>query len=167
MRKFPFVPKSNRSLEPGDYWVIQLADGRFVCARVLQVDGEQLPTKLQSFFGGLHHWIGSQPPTADDVRASGFIDFGVMHVRSIRETGDAIVGHVPLSTAGDEIPMLMDAMGGPGAQVLRGVRALRAATPREWGRLPVLGFWDLDFVKRLAEHKLANKPLQPTSGGSA
>jgi hypothetical protein len=158
MRKFPVVPKSNRNLEPGDYWVIQLAAGRFACARVLQVEGEQLPAKRQSFFGGLHRWVGSQPPTADDLRASGFVDYGVMHVRSIRETGDAIVGNVPLSTACDEIPILMDAMGGPGSQVLKGVKALRAATPSEWGRFPVLHFWGIDFVKQLAEHKLANEP---------
>ena len=157
MRKFPLVPKSNQSLEPGDYWVIQLADGRFVCARVLQVEGEQLPTKRQSFFGGLHRWIGSRPPTADDVRTSGFVDYGVMHVRAIRETGGAIVGNVPLSIAHDEIPMLMDAMGGSTARVLKGVTALRAATPSDWGRFPVLGFWDVDSVKQLAEHKLANK----------
>ena len=56
-------------------------------------------------------------------------------------------------------------MGGPGAQVLKGVKVIRPATPGEWGRLPVLSFWARDVVKQLAEHKLADRPLQPTNGG--
>ena len=130
---------------------MRLADKRFVCGRVLQVEGEELPTKLQSFFGGLHSWIGAAPPTPVEVRAAGFSHYGAMHVRAIKETGTAVAGHVPLSRDLREIPTLIDSVGGPASYILKGVKWVRPAERNEWGRLPVLGFWGLDYILQLAE----------------
>lgn len=143
---------------PGDYWAIRLDCGRFACGRVLQVEGDELPTKTQAFFGGLHDWLGDRPPTVSDVQASPLVEFGVMHVQAIRETGEAILGNVPLSQAEDEIPELMDSEGGPAARILKGARFLRKAKKAEWGKMPVLSNWGYNVIRLHAERMLANKP---------
>ena len=155
MRAFPFVPKSINALEPGDFFPVRLEDGRYSCGRILQLAGDELPTKTQSFFGGLHDWIGTGVPTADDVVRSPMVEFGVMHVKAIQHVGSGVVGNVPLSIGLDEIPVLLDSMGGPAARLLKGVVLLRPARREEWGKLPVLGFWGYDFIRAFAESRFA------------
>ena len=99
-RSFPFSPRSNRALEAGDFWAVSLDDGRFGCGRVLQTEGEELPTKTQVFFGGLHDWVGDAPPTEQDVASVALVAFGTMHVKAIRENG----GRNPRECATDREP---------------------------------------------------------------
>ena len=37
--EYPFVPKSNRWLEPGQFWGVPLRSGRHACGRVLLSPG--------------------------------------------------------------------------------------------------------------------------------
>ena len=78
-----------------------------------------------------------------------------MNVRAIQEVGEGVIGHVTLSIDLDEIPTLLSSVGGPATRVLKGVETVRPARRDEWGQLPVLGFWDLSFIKRLAERSFA------------
>lgn len=151
-RTFPFVPRSNRTLVAGDFWGVRLSDGRFACGRVLQTVGEELPLKKQSFFGGLHDWVGDLPPTSV-AATTALLEFGTMHVKAIRETGGAVLGNVPLMVGEPEIPQLMDSFGGPAAVVLKGAKFERAARREEWGKNPVLSYWGYDAIKVLAERR--------------
>lgn len=154
-RTFPFSPRSNRALQPGDFWPVRLDDGRYACGRVLQTEGEELPTKTQSFFGALHDSVGDVPPTKQDVAKAALVAFGTMHVKAIRETGGEILGNVPLTESQSEIPELMDSHGGPAARILKGVKFQRAARRDEWGKVPVLSYWGYEHIKNLAESRFA------------
>ncbi|EKO87041.1 hypothetical protein LEP1GSC020_0876 [Leptospira interrogans serovar Grippotyphosa str. 2006006986] len=46
--KYPFVPKSNRSLIPGQFWAIPLNNGKFACGRVIAVH----PFETKMFLAG-------------------------------------------------------------------------------------------------------------------
>ena len=37
MPKYPFEPRSNVHLRPGQFWGVPLSDGRWACGRVLAV----------------------------------------------------------------------------------------------------------------------------------
>ncbi|MEZ4278487.1 MAG: hypothetical protein R3F21_02580 [Myxococcota bacterium] len=137
MRAFPFVPKSIKSLEPGDFFPVCLEDGRYACGRVLQLSGDELPTKTRSFFEacttGLEP-VNRQKPMLLKRRCWNWSK----HVRAIQGVGAGVIGNVPLSPGLDEIPILLDSMGGPAACVLKGVVTLRPARRDEWGKLSVL-----------------------------
>ena len=45
MPKYPFEPKSNAHLMPGQFWGVPLSDGRWACGRVLAVQTE--PVRLE------------------------------------------------------------------------------------------------------------------------
>lgn len=149
---YPLVPKSTASLRCGQFWAVPLPDGRYGCGRVLQLNGGELPTKTRAFFGGLHHWRGSQPPTRDTRLGSDFVAFGVMHIKAITTTGGAILGERPLEADGIELPILLSAIGGPGTMILRGADPMRPAERDEWGKHPVLGYWGFDYIAEIAAH---------------
>jgi hypothetical protein len=152
---YPLVPKSAKTLRPGQYWAVPMQNGRFACGRVLQVGGSEVPTPTKAFFGALHSWVGSAAPNDQTELGSDLIQCGVMHVKSIVQTGGAILGERPLTADGVQIPTLLSAMGGPDTHVLLGADKRRLATREEWGTLPVLGFWGFDFIQELANAKLA------------
>lgn len=151
---YPFVPKSTASLRPGQYWAVPLADGRFACGRVVQVGCSTIPTPSRAFFGGLHDWVGSAAPSADDIAGRAIVAWGVMHIQAITRLGGEVLGERDLVRDGIAPPKQLSAMGGPGAQILTGADPVRPATPDEWGEFPVLGYWGFDFIKELAEEKL-------------
>src|SRR6476661_4005553 len=62
MPAYPFVPKSNRYVEAGQFWALPLSDGRYGCGRVMAVPAFGAKDRV-GFVAGLAGWIGSEPPT--------------------------------------------------------------------------------------------------------
>ena len=132
-----------------------MCDGRFACGRVLQLRGEENPTPSRAFFGGLHTWVGTDLPSVDAEMGEKFIQIGLMHIRSIIESGGSILGERPLERDGIQMPMFLPACGGEGTMLLSGATHLRPALRREWGTMPILGLWGYDFIVLLANSTLA------------
>jgi hypothetical protein len=151
---YPLVPKSTRRLTPGDFWSVPFATGRFGCGRVLQVKGDHLVSPTRAFFGCLHDWAGDHPPTWSDLKGSGVVACGLMHVKAITETGGTVLGNRTLELDRLEVPLLLSAHGGPGTLLLRGVCTVRPASRDDLGRFPVLGVWGHVFIRQLAAAKL-------------
>lgn len=151
---YPFRPKSTASLRAGQFWAVPFGSGLFGCGRVLQLYGAEIPSKSRAFFGGLHRWSSSAPPTSESIAGSALLAFGVMHIRAIAQTGGEILGERALELDSLEPPLLLSAQGGAGALLLRGAEPVREARREEWGTLPVLGFWGYDFIQQLAEQQL-------------
>lgn len=106
------------------------------------------------FFGGLHQWLGNQPPTSEDIAGSSLVAFGLMHIKAITTTGEGILGERPLEADLIELPLFLSAVKGPGTMLLRGAEAIRQATSDEWGTFPILSTWGYSFIVKLAEAKL-------------
>jgi hypothetical protein len=151
--RYPLVPKSTRSLCAGQFWSVPLGDGKYGCGRVLQLDGDEIPTKTRAFFGGLHRWLGDSQPTAPSIEKCGFVAFGVMHLKAITDTGGEVLGEAELRE--DDVPLLLSAMGGSDTMLLRGAARIRKAKQEEWGTYPVLGFWGYSFIVDVAKAKLS------------
>ena len=145
------MPKSTASLRPGQFWSVPLSSGRFACGRVLQLGGEALPSQSRCFFGGLHNWVGVEPPTSASIAGAGFLAFGAMHIRAITRIGGEILGMRALQHDGIEMPLLLSAPGGRGTMVLSGAARVRAARHDEWGKFPVLGVWGYGVIRKEAE----------------
>jgi hypothetical protein len=96
MADYPFVPRSNASLTPGQFWSIPLSDGRFACGRVLAIDRQARYGAKTMFVGGILDWVGDSPPTADSIAGRRVLEIGKGHVRVIAESGGAILGERPL-----------------------------------------------------------------------
>ena len=152
--RYPFRPKSTSSLEPGQFWAVALASGQFVCGRVLQLGGSEVPSKTRAFFGGLQDWIGDTPPTSDSIAGTRMAKVGVMHIKAITEYGGEILGLRPLDLDGIDIPALHSAWG-LGGKLLHGADAVRDTREDEWGTRPTLVYWSYGYIEMLGEELAA------------
>ena len=101
---YPFVPRTNAQLEPGQFWSIPLSDGRFACGRVLEVGGHSQRRSRTLFVAALLDWVGDAPPTADTLAGAQPFATGIARIETIAEAGGAILGTRPLSADGIEPP---------------------------------------------------------------
>jgi len=127
---FPFIPKSNAQLEPGQFWSIPLSDGRFGCGRVLRIDRDRSYGARILFVGAVLDWVGDAPPTAEAIAGRPILGVGVMHVRGISYGGGAVIGERPLGADGIEPPVgSVGTHWGEGFPTLRAERRFIAGDP--------------------------------------
>jgi hypothetical protein len=89
--RYPFVPKSNRYLRPGQFWALPLSAGRFSPGRVLAVPAFG-PRDRPGVVIGLVDWVGSQPPGDADIGDRGMLVQAKSRYEAISKTGGAVLG---------------------------------------------------------------------------
>jgi hypothetical protein len=97
---YPFIPKSNAYLEPGQFRAIPLSDGRFACGRVLAIDREPEYGRRTMFVAGLLDWVGEEPSTAESLASAPQLDAGHAHIETIRSGDGTILGQRDLELDG-------------------------------------------------------------------
>lgn len=97
-------------LLPGDFWALPLRDGCFAAGRVLarQAFG---PSDRTGVTVGLLDWIGTEPPTQQDIAGRAVLACGLSRVETIIKTGGKVLGHRPLEADDIPAPMLIHAVG--------------------------------------------------------
>lgn len=101
---YPFLPQSNRSLQPGHYWAIALASGRYACGRVLAVPPPEAKDRT-SFYAGLLHWTDASLPTEESIAGAPLLAHGRVHLRTLTAPGQPILGHRPLALDNLVLPL--------------------------------------------------------------
>lgn len=152
--EYPFEPKSNAYLRPGQFWGLPLSDGRWACGRVLGLPTEgdpYFPGGTRAFLAGLMDWIGNVEPDADSIGGHAVVAQGWAHVKTIRLNGGCILGERPLEA--DAIRGLREVThrGGGTVMLYEGATPLRPATRQEAVSMPVCSTWGLRVVSVLAE----------------
>lgn len=92
---YPFTPKSNHWLRPGQFWAIPLSNGRFAAGRVLAVPAFGARDRVGVVIG-LMDWTGDQEPTAADLAGRGVVAQAKARYDAITRNGAAILGLRPL-----------------------------------------------------------------------
>lgn len=156
---YPFVPKSNAYLRPGQFWGIPLSDGRYACGRVLDIDRDAAYARRTSFLAGLMDWCGDDPPTAEAIVGTRILEQGDAHIKTILENGGQILGLRPLEADGLTPLLCLSAQYGGNLQL--GLKVLRAATREEQERLAPLAGWGYKVISIAAEqHLVLRRPPQ-------
>jgi hypothetical protein len=96
---YPFTPKSNRYLRPGQFWAIPLSDGRFAAGRVMSVPAFG-PKDRTGVVVGLADWVGDKPPTADDLAGKAVLVQAKSGYEAVTVTGGQVLGLRPLEHDG-------------------------------------------------------------------
>jgi hypothetical protein len=122
--KYPFRPKSNRHLSPGQFWAVPLSDGRFACGRVMDPTSPIAPRAM--FVAGLMDWVGDAAPTEQDLVGRRVLAQGHAHIKAITELGGEVLGCRELESDGLRVDPADDSM----------------------------STWGFNYLARLAEHRL-------------
>jgi hypothetical protein len=88
---YPFIPKSNRFLSPGQFWAIPLTNGRFACGRVMLVPafGSKDRVGVQV---ALLEWVGDCPPSSAEIAGRPILEEARSRFDAISKTGGAVLG---------------------------------------------------------------------------
>lgn len=154
MPKYPFEPRSNVHLRPGQFWGVPLSDGRSACGRVLAVKTKSdayFPANSRTFLAALMHWEGNEPPAAEAIAGRQVLAQGWAHVRSIQRNGRVILGCRDLELDGIRGLREVTHRGGGTVMLYEGATALRPATRDEAATIPVFSTWGLNVISVLAE----------------
>jgi hypothetical protein len=156
---YPFEPRSNAYLLPGQFWAVPLSNGRFACGRVLASsrgsnDEWVLRPSRVMFFAALMDWIGDREPQGDDLAGSHVVAQGVAHIKTIQETGGMVLGHRDLSLDGVRGLRVVTHRAGGAVYVYEGPHRLRPASREEAAQLPTMSTWGYMYIRYLAEDLL-------------
>lgn len=114
--RYPFVPKSNQSLRPGQFWAIPLATGRFAAGRVMAVPAFG-PKDRVGVVVGLMEWSGDHEPTERDLAGRSVLEQASSRFDAISKNGGQVLGLRPLELDGIEPMDPMDFSAGSAHQV--------------------------------------------------
>jgi hypothetical protein len=89
---YPFVPRSNAHLLPGQFFSFRLSNGRYACGRVLKTRWPHQPGSRSLIRVGLMDWSGDASATADDLAGRRVLEQGYAHVRIVARYGATIDG---------------------------------------------------------------------------
>lgn len=89
--RYPFVPRSNRFLIPGQYWAIPLRNGRFACGRVMAVPAFG-PADRVGVVIGLMDWVADVPPRQDQLSGHAILEQAKSRFEAITDTGGQVLG---------------------------------------------------------------------------
>lgn len=154
MQDYPFEPKSNAYLVPGQFWGVPLSTGRWACGRVLATKTRAdayFPGNSRMFLAALMDWHGDEPPSAPAIAGRPLLAQGWAHVKSIRLNGRVILGCRDLALDGIRGLREVTHRAGGTVMLYEGAVPLRPATAEEAAALPVFSTWGLTVISVLAE----------------
>lgn len=155
--KYPFTPKSNAYLKPGQFWPIQLLNGHFGCGIVLDVPHNQLNNNKRMVHVGLLNWTNSSRPTVQELESIPLtiLDHGQAHIKTISTQDEEISGIINLDKNNLIIEPVVDSRQySPSSQVLIGYQVLRKATIQDHENLKTKSTWGYSFIVNLANKLL-------------
>lgn len=88
---YPFEPRSTAHVRSGDFWAIATRRGGWYCCGLVLATSHL--TKSRTLVVALLDWCESDLPTADSIADAAVLDFGIAHVKTVRETGGVLLGH--------------------------------------------------------------------------
>lgn len=153
---YPFIPKSNRYLTPGQFWPIQLSNGHFGCGIVLDVPDRNKHDK-RMFYAGLLNWTSIKRPTETDLENSTLIilGHGKANIKTIISQTECIIGVIDIVKNGLFLNQVVDsAQYSPSSMVLRGFQTLGKATLQDHEQLATISTWGYNFINILADKLL-------------
>lgn len=148
---YPFIPKSTAYLVPGQFWEIPLANGRFACGRVIELEIVDGRPHTRMFLAGLMDWSGDEPPGAYALAGCQVLEQGNAHIKTIVANGGRILGHRPLESEGIEPWLFLSQSPGPGCYLQRGYETLRLATSEEQRQYKTFSTWGFGVIVVAAE----------------
>jgi Immunity protein 26 len=150
---YPFTPKSNRFLEPGQFWQIPLSDGRYACGRILQIH----PNATKALWGGLLDWVSSELSTPESIAGAKVVAEGSMHIKAIVANGGQILGYRPLKLDRLAPGEFRSCHMRGGCMLQCGYDKLRRIKDAEFKRLKVASTWGYLGIKLRAEERFVKR----------
>ena len=150
---YPFIPKSNKKIRPGDYWITQLSNKSFAVGIVIDVPPEDLKLNREIIVG-LLNWNESFVPKTKNLVNLEILDQGHAHIKTISEFSNGISGNISFEKANIEPKILIDSYGAnnPEWSLMKGYQVIRTYKKSDREKYDIAGFWSYDYLNEIAEN---------------
>lgn len=146
--EYPFRPKTNSYLLPGQFWAIPLSSGKYACGRVIELMPKGEIGSRTSFLAGLIDWVGENPPLADDLIGCKTIKQGSVHIKT---------SHRPIELEEIKSDYFRSQEAFEGCILMKGYKNLRSISKEEWERYETFSTWGYKVINILAEERFGNE----------
>ena len=150
--KYPFVPKSNKSLKIGDYWLIKLESGKYSIGIVLDIPPAEYRSRTE-FVAGLLNWKEFAKPEIEKIKNFKILKQGKASVKTIKHTGREIAGNINLELHNIEcLEQKNQTKYSEYTYVIKGYKKIKKMERKDSEKYETLGTWGYNFIKVLAEN---------------
>lgn len=149
--KYPFIPKSTRFLEPGQFWSFPLSDGNSAAGVVLQLLQNGGNQDSRRFLAGLLDWSGKENPTAEILQNCKLIAHGEAHIRAITRNNGVVCGRLNWDDVSQRIPLTLNESPGKNCRIQKGFDVIGKASKKQQESLDVFSTWGYGVIKIRAE----------------
>lgn len=150
---YPFLPKSTNTLSEGDFWAIQLKDGRFASGVVVELlpVSNKPPSHKVYFLAGILNWQSDLPPTKETISSVKTFRQGLVNISVVRDA-NGIVGHINLAENNIVADYFVSrsTYSEKQSRLMQGVTDIRAATPSDYNQYRKLEQWTDDQILYIA-----------------
>jgi hypothetical protein len=153
MKNYPFIPKSNKKIKVGDYWLMKLSDDSFSVGVVIDIPPNDLKLTREIIIG-LLDWNENHEPKMIDIKNSEFITQGHAHIKTIIYTGNEIVGNLNLTDLNITPKTMIDTYGANSSEyyLMKGYSKIRVSSIKDDNEYETCGYWGFDYIKEIAEN---------------
>jgi hypothetical protein len=100
---------------------------------------------------GLMNWVGTEPPTSEELAGCTTLAQGQIHLRSIWDTGGEILGNRSLAEDRIEADQFLSESPGKNCMLMQGYELVRSASTEEQCQLPVFTTWGYLVIQGKAQ----------------
>ena len=155
---YPFIPKSNKKISAGDYWVTKLSNKSFAVGVVIDVPPTDLKLTREIVIG-LLNWNGNNIPKREDLTNSKILKQGHAHIKTISEYSVGIIGNIDFSKA-NVVPKIQIGSYGannPEWHLMSGYKIVGNYKESDRRKYNMAGYWGYDLLNVIAESVFVSK----------
>ncbi len=155
---YPFVPKSNKKLKKGDYWIMKLSDESYSVGIVIDIPPSDLKLTREIIVGILK-WNERYIPVLNDLMNAEILEQGHAHIKTINYTGDEIVGIIDLIKYNITPLLMIGSYGANGTKsyLMKGYGIVREFKKGDRDKFEMSSYWSYDYIKEIAEKVFVEK----------
>ncbi|WP_299208748.1 hypothetical protein [uncultured Dokdonia sp.] len=150
---YPFVPKSNKKISSGDYWVTKLSNKSYAVGVVIDVPPSDLKLTREIVIG-LLDWNGNEIPKEVDLMNSKILKQGHAHIKTISEYSSGIIGNIDFTKSSIEPLILIGSYGAnnPEWNLMKGYKIVGDYKKSDREKYGKASYWGYDYLNEIAEN---------------
>lgn len=150
---YPFIPKSNKKLSPGDYWITELSNKSYAIGIVIDIPPTDLKLTREIVIG-LLNWNENSIPKIQDLANLKILKQGHAHIKTISEYSDGIIGSINFIKNNIEPKILIGSYGAnnPEWNLMKGYKIIDEYKKSDRDKYDKAGYWGYDYLNEIAEN---------------
>ncbi|UTD14459.1 hypothetical protein HER15_02775 [Tenacibaculum mesophilum] len=156
--QYTFLPKSNKNIKPGDFWVTKLSNESYAVGVVIDVPPSELKLTREIIIG-LLNWNKFALPSVENLKNIEVMAQGHAHIKTITEFSAGIIGNLNFIESNISPKIMIDTFGAnnPEWNLMVGYKVVGKLKKSDRNKYKTAGFWGYNYFNEIAENVFIHK----------